>query len=359
MTQGGNLKNSIVRTLEVIGLSAIVFISWFLSDGLLNQIKLDHAFRKLAIQPEKIVVIAAEAPDRWGLVKQSATWGRANTVVLETLIAPIVNSGLLSRTEVYNANSEDGKWFWRLTPNANASVTATAYSGSKAFAHKFEIWRASDNAKTLELYFDNPANLRETEVLLKYRGKILAPLSFLGVDVITESYVFGAEGARKQVYTFTGGDVGAAGKMDRGRVILEEMDNGTILCVKSVLRLAASEDLCLDGTGSQEYYTLAYSQKLTDHKETTAKFGLKSGALDNSGVLCAITNPYNYGLFTESGLFVSDSNSTGSVPSNYPSATRVDALFAEFGGAGDGAFDDTVKVNVDTWSTSLDSTAAP
>lgn len=317
--------------------------------------------RNLRLGFQSVIAHAADVPSRWGLVKQSVTWGQANTNILRVLVEPIVNSGILKRGTTFTQTSEDSLWTWRITPNANESHTSTAYSGSVTFTHKFEVWRASDNQKALELFFTTPDNLAEASLLLLYRLKIMNAVEFNGDDTVTESFTFGSADARKQTYTLTGGSPKTdMGGVDRLRVIIEEMDSGTIICVKSIVRLRPSTiDLC--GTASTaDYYSLAYSQNLTGDKEVTAKFGLVEGAIDGTGLLCSpTTNVFNYGLFSESQSFISDGNASGAIPSTHPAASRVDALFAELGTAGDGEFDDTRFATVEGWNLAMKSLAAP
>jgi|GEM_PF-4198578 len=135
---------------------------------------------------------AAAAPGAWEFVKAAATWARFNSTALESTINPILKSGLLSQPSTYSTTSSDGIWTFRLTVDANVSRSSTAYSSTQNFKHKFEIWRTSDGAKGLELFFNSADTLKEAPALLLYRIKIMADSSYDGADIVTESYISGA-----------------------------------------------------------------------------------------------------------------------------------------------------------------------
>lgn len=299
-----------------------------------------------------------QAENAWLFVRQSATWGDSNSKIIDNLIVNLMNSGLLTREGTYtdsNVTVGTQAMTVRLTVNASASISgASAYTGSKTFDHKFEIWRNSDNAKALELFFDSVESLTSDGVLMYYQLNVLSPAEFNGDDVIVESYSFQSADGPKQTYSWSGGAIVSGGSGQAGRVVIEEMGSGTLFCFKSVVKLSGSLDWC---TGSNsEYYSLGYTQNLTGEGEVTAKFGFEDNSIDNTGQLCGASNSLNYGTFNQDG-FISDGNST--VGASFPATTRVDTLFSEINTVGAGAWDDTTKSKIDALNIQFVSSTAP
>ncbi len=300
------------------------------------------------------------AENAWGFVRQSATWARSNSLFIDGILAGLIRSGLLSSSGTSTFAGQtlsglSGTWTLRLTVGANESVTSSAYTGSKTFANKFEIWRDSDNAKAVELFFNAAGDVSGDGALIFYQLNVLQPGTWTGDNVIVESYVFGNTSERKQTYSWSGGKFTSDGITTRGRVILEEMDGGTLLCFKSVVAL--NTNICTGASGT-EYYSLAYPVNVAAPNETTAKFGLADGSVDNSGTICGANNSLNYGLFLNGG-FVSDGTASSAVPSNYPPSSRTDTLFAEINTSGQDAWDDTTQATIDGLNIQFKSTAAP
>lgn len=301
---------------------------------------------------------AASAPGAWEFVKAAANWARFNSTALESILNPILKSGLLSQPSTYTTTSSDGIWTFRLTVDVNVSHSATAYSSTQSFKHRFEIWRTSDGAKGLELFFNSADTLKESPALLFFRIKIMADSSYDGADIVTESYISGALNQRRQTYTFTGGSFDESGVLSKGRVIVEQMTEGVSLHVKAVLAVTAASNFCTNIT-DPKYYSLAFVQKtdLASDYEVTAKFGLKVSDVDNTGNLCSTANASNYGVFTETDGFVSQGNS--SAPAGFPSVAEVNSLYTELGTTGGGTYEDTSLAAINSWNISMKSLAAP
>lgn len=141
-------------------------------------------------------------------------------------------------------------------------------------------------------------------------------------------------------------------------MVLETMDQDAVLCFKSVVRFANSgvAGWC-PGTGD-EYYSLAYGQYFASPNQATAVVSLADNTIDNtvSSNLCGGAG-ISYGLFRSSG-FVSDSNSSGSIPSDYIQSTTIDALFGTVGTTGKGDWDDLSKTKLDGLSISFNNSTS-
>ena len=277
------------------------------------------------------------AENDWDFVRASATWGDANSQIVDELLTALLNSGLLQLNGTFTDTTStinNMSVSIRLTTDQPTTVsTASAFTGSRTYDRKFEIWRNSDGAKGLELFFDSATELGTDGVLLYYQVNVLDPDNFDGDNVVVESFTQDTADGRKQTYTWSGGALTAGGPAQSGRVILEEMDNNTNFCFKSVIKLA--DQGC--STSADDYYSLGYTQRLDGSGEVTAMFGFADNSIDNSGTICGIPNLLNFGTFNSNG-FISDANT--SVASNFPETTRVTGLFGEINTAGAGAWDD-------------------
>lgn len=309
----------------------------------------------------------------WGFVRQSATWANNNTDLIEKIVTPIKASGALNYQGTYTseATAENGVTFiTRLTVGTSAvPITAEAYSGSKYFDNKFEMWRKSDNEKALELYFDTLTDLSGDGVLLIYNLQVLDPFTY-NQSLVVESYSFRNGASRVQVYSwsspYSDAIISGYANSDRGRVILDTMDNDTVLCFKAVVRFDGTNNFC-SGASGNEYYALSYSQFFSAPNYATARFSLQDGSIDNStdtatNNICNGTGTsgnLKFGLFDQNG-FVSDGNEAAAIPGNYLPATRVNSLHAELGTVGpDGSWDDTTKATIDGLNVQFKSTAPP
>jgi len=319
-----------------------------------TRISYNENFPKLKnfLQNLGIVSKAHASENEWAFVRQSALWANNNTDAIEAIIGPIKKYNLLNTVNSLETQTQlpSGTFKVKLTVNANDSISASAYNGNKIFKHKFEMWRVSDSRKALEMFFDNVDSLAANSngVILKYNLNVLDPATYPD-DLVCETYAsvtnVSYQGktvpSQKQTISWSGPpSVFYFGSLG-GRVVLELMDNGTVLCFKSVVRFQHNNKFTGCGTtGDEYYYALAYSQFFTTgDKKATAKMSLKKNSIDNTdGKICGYYSR-NYGLFFNQG-FVSDSNSASQVPSDYPQTSRVDTLFGTIGTSGVGTWDD-------------------
>lgn len=312
----------------------------------------------------------AAAESSWGFVRQSATWANGNSTLADQLIVGLKNAGLItnSATQIQTTTVWSGVTYKVLLQTGSNCTTgcqnlsSTAYTGTKTFAGRFKMWRASDNKDVLELIFDdvnNPAS--GSGVLLSYRLAILSPTTSDNENLIVESYIFGGAPNRRQTYSwgqaFWLNGANAAVTSDRGRVVLEEMTVGLkgggtqsgALCVRIAVRTNSITTGC--GTGPH-FYALAYGQKTQSNFETTALAGLDDNGMPASSTVCGLDS-LKFGTFNGGG-FLSDNLTSSAVPSGFPDPSvnggypGVQALFNKINtaGAGAGGYDDTQQATI-------------
>lgn len=310
---------------------------------------------------QKIGVLerASAAENDWAFVRQSALWANNNTDTIEAILKPIKSYNLLNTVNSLETTVQipnGGLFKVKLTVNANSSITTSAYDGSKIFKHRFEMWRISDNRKALEMFFDNPDSLgaNTNGIVLKYNLNVLNPAAFPD-DLVCETYAtiekVSYQGqttdSQKQTISWSGNpSVFYYGALS-GRIVLELMDNRTILCFKSVVRFQHGSVFNYCGTtGDEYYYSLAYSQFFdSNENKATAKMSLAKNNIDNTSAQVCGYFSRNYGIFKNSG-FEGDSVSANNVPVSYPQPSRVDLLFSKIGTTGVGVWDDLSKNKV-------------
>ncbi len=200
--------------------------------------------------------------------------------------------------------------------------------------------------------------------VLVYQLSRLDPTRWSGATAIIESYVvqpvitgFPNQGLI-QTYSWKGplGSDALGQDVDTGRVVLEEMDNRTVFCFKSVISFGGTTDLVPINAGTQalgyahnqglcpgagrEYYKLAYSQKLDGNLNVTAKAGLEQLTITSGqAVTCNTTvNQFlnftpSYGLFDFNGL-IAEGVAANAIPSDFIQAIRVDGLYDRVGTVG-------------------------
>ncbi|TGN19252.1 LIC_12337 family protein [Leptospira idonii] len=298
------------------------------------------------------------AANSWGFVRQSATWARGNSNLIDQLIAGLKRAGYFTNTNpvtqtIQGVNLDGiGSTTLRLKLNQSASpiaVQATAFSGTKSFNHFFEITKTGNTSPSLQLFFDDPNTMLGNDgALIYYKLGDFNSSQFANVGgVITESYT-GNEasyGTKFQTYTWRNGPENSVWPSDIGRVILTEVDSGKQLCFRSVVRLKFSKlteispssasglntlkSFC--GNIDQAYYGLAYMQKFDSPFLTTAKATITTSATLPE-TICNLPNSasfqtqLSYGIFDVNG-FVNDGLSASQVPAAYPSPTQGGADF--------------------------------
>lgn len=298
---------------------------------------------------------SATSADNWGFVRQSATWARGNSGIIDSVILALKNAGYfnnpgVARSDVLTNVNLSGFGSSTLTIKINtptAGIASTAYTGTKTFKHFFEIKKTGASQPSLQLFFDDPnTTLGNSGALIYYRLVDFGNPQFSTIgDVITESYTgneSSSYGAKFQTYTWRNGPENAAWISKVGRVILTEVDSGRQLCFRSTLKMNFSklkainpgistfETLCntAQGAGDSVYYVLAYMQKFDSPFQTTAKATITKTTVKPNG-LCAIpaaSAVLSYGIFNING-YVTDQLTASQVPADYPSPTQGGADF--------------------------------
>lgn len=338
--------------------------------------------------------------DEWGFVRQSATWARGNSLFMDDIIAGIQANTLLvaaatgNTVTATNLSLGDGGGVFdlRLTLGNSGNEFqpgSSVYTTTKTFSNYLELKVAGTANMALQFYWDdNPRLAGGDGALLIYNLARIAPSEWTAQATI-ESYVYMPDAVNDSTYntlypnqgliqTYSwAGPLGTDSELSlhaqRGRVILEEMDNQTVFCFKTVVRLDGTTNLfpltfpnkalCTSGN-ADEYYKLAYSQKLTGNLNVTAKSGWEEGAVTYpatpaTDTLCGLID-LNFGLFDMNG-FVRDGVDSSAIPSDYVPAARVAGLYGRIGsqgksGAGDGqgvTWDDTSKSTIDGLNTAV------
>lgn len=308
----------------------------------------------------------------WGFVRQSATWARGNSNLMDQLIAGLKKAGYFANTNPVTQTFTNitldglGSTTIRIKLNQQATpitgITSTAYTGSKSFNHFLEISKTSSTTPSLQLFFDDPNTLLGNDgALIYYRLGDWNSTQFANVgNVITESYTANESsyGTKFQAYTWKNGPENASWPSDIGRVVLTEVDSGKQLCFRSVVRfkfsklaaISPSQTTSLNnlktacGGSDQIYYGLAYMQKFDSPFYTTAKASISPLSTNGSfpETICNLSSSISgaklsYGIFDQNG-FVKDNLSASEVPSTYPSPTlggtdymSVDEAFSRTG----------------------------
>ncbi|MBM9547894.1 hypothetical protein JWG40_12755 [Leptospira sp. 201903074] len=326
--------------------------------GLAQEIQLSKLFSnalQLGIGSEKLW--SATSADNWGFVRQSATWARGNSGIIDSLILALKNAGYFNnsapRNDVLNNINLSGFGSATLTIKISQTISgiaSTAYAGTKTFNHFFEIKKTGASAPSLQLFFDDPdTTLGNDGALIYYRLVDFGNPQFATVgDVITESYTGNESiyGTKLQTYTWRNGPENAAWISKVGRVILTEVDSGRQLCFRSTVKLNFSKLEALNpsvvtlknactttqGAGDSVYYVLAYMQKFDSPFLTTAKATITKTAAKPE-TICAIPETpstpgvrLSYGIFDING-YVTDQLLAAQVPIGYPSPTQGGADF--------------------------------
>lgn len=279
-------------------------------------------------------LLAAE--EEWGAVRFSASWAKANNLFLESIINALKTANLLKTAANYQTSNVSfgkitAKIEFKVGSPAAANISSTAYAGNKDFDYQMYVWNQANDQKVLELFFDDPDTFGSNDgALLKYSLKRLDPATYTGNDAMTESYISGASGTRKQTLSWSGGPFATGGPTNNGRVVLQEIYSGAALEFRSVVLLNAATVTALKATlnpicsaATNLYYVMAFIQKTTGSAEATAKFGVTmDSTTTDPDKFCGFPNSRNYGIFS-GGAFINDGVSAASILSNYPAANTT------------------------------------
>lgn len=282
---------------------------------------------------------AQAAENAWGGVRQSVTWANANSSLIDSILTGLNSANFFQwpdGTTVARVNVQLGTFTGKIhiTKNATSTynVTCSACGSGKLFKHRLIIWRQSDDAKALELFFNDYGDVSGSGALVIYRTNVLNPTQFNGNDTFVESWVQSGSDGNIQTYTWSNGPLSSGGPTDRARIFLENMDGGALLCVKAVVRLNSSTASQIESANplcdtTPLYYAIAYGQKTASPFQTTAKVAVWEGAqYGTERTACGVDPSLDYGLFNGNG-FINDNVAEGSVPADFRSGSAIDTLF--------------------------------
>ncbi|MCB1138069.1 MAG: hypothetical protein KDK23_04900 [Leptospiraceae bacterium] len=332
------------KTWVFSGLAALAFLGLSITIYEVNTYRID---RPTELRFDFSGIKPAEAGESaWGGVRQSVTWANNNGALIDSVLTALNNVGFFGwpdGTVLKRVNVQMGTFLGKIQLDRGASssafsISCSACASNQDFRNRLIIWRQSDGEKAMELYFNDYGDTSGSGAIVIYRTKILNPDQFNGSDTYVESWVKGASGSKRQTYSWRDGPLISGGVTDRARVFLEEMDGGSLLCVKAVIQLtttAASEFNSIPGCSGNNplYYAVAYGQKTVSPFETTAKVALWSdggGEYGTEKKLCSFTHSFDYGLFNGNG-FIEDGVSSANIPSGFRAGSNIDTLVTEIG----------------------------
>lgn len=284
------------------------------------------------------------AENAWGGVRQSVTWANNNGALIDSLLTALNNNGFfnLPNGTYTRINVNLGTFTAKMRLDKNASATynvpCSACPGTPpSFKHRMILWRQSDDAEAMELYFNDYGEVSGSGAIVIYRTKVINPDQFNGNDTFVESWVYQTSNGNAQTYSWANGPLASGGPTDRARIFLENMENGTLLCVQAVIRLNSTSaadfrsnaPLAGCDAGQSLYYTVAYGQKNASPFETTAKVGIwDHDSYGESKNLCDLDDhQLDFGLFNGNG-FIEDGVAAENIPEGFRSGTAIETLFS-------------------------------
>ncbi len=123
--------------------------------------------------------------DRWGFVRQSATWARGNSLFMDDLIAGIRRSfptGTVANITLANQNFNGQSYTLRLKLNSgNVSYQPSTLGNPAFYTNFFELRSSSDDQPALQFFFDdNPRDVSGDGAVLVYQLSRLDPTRWAG-----------------------------------------------------------------------------------------------------------------------------------------------------------------------------------
>ncbi len=316
---------------------------------------------KLSFSLEGIKPVLA-ANSSWDGVRAIATFTKDVVKGIDTILKNLSGSGILKQSSKYTVTS-DG-YTYRINPTFNTSVTSNAF-GSKTYKVSFEIWKASDNSKVLELFFDSATDQSTGSGVLA----IWQPNKFDSTLNQTNSpkmecAMTGGTADGTMICSWNGGPFETDGPVENGRVKVKATSATSQVSIKAIAKTVTTTTC---SGGNPDYYGLAFIVKKSDSTNyATARMGFNDNSI--ASTLCGTSNTYNSAYFNNttnssssgSGKYfvtdgiTSDTNSynTGSV---YPSVNDVSTLYSEINTTDS----DMTITNVNSISVAFRSTAAP
>lgn len=287
--------------------------------------------------PELNVRLASMKPihaaaSNWDAVRGIATFVNDLTKGVDSIILGLQNSGALNQTQTIEISQ--GLYKLRLNPTFNAPVNNSAL-GARTYAVSLEVWRASDDVKYLELYFDDPS--AKSEVLAIWQPNVFdATVNQSGSNKI-ECLLSGGAADGFMLCSWNG-PIEDPGAVTAARFKVDADSSAGTVSVKGLAEAIANP--CPGG--SPDYYALAFVTRSASPFYTTAQFGFNDGGV--ASTTCGLPNAANSAYFnttanptaTDSNqYFVTDGIGPGEELPEYPSLADTGALFGQIGAGSD------------------------
>src|SRR6185295_12232455 len=102
-------------------------------------------------------------------VRGVATFVKSATDGIDSLLSNLAKSGVLDKTTTVQIS--EGGYKLKLNTAFNTSVTSTAFPSGKTYKNSFEVWKASNDSKIMELFFDSSTS--KSEVLAIWQPNLI------------------------------------------------------------------------------------------------------------------------------------------------------------------------------------------
>ena len=198
------------------------------------------------------------------------------------------------------------------------------------------IFKSSNNAKYIELYFDDPSDPASDGAVITWEPAVVDPISYTSgkkiecyTDIPNKVMTCSWTGPIESGRTVELGQI--IGKLTSDNKLTLNLLAKTTSSVSSTI--GSSLGIC-DESGTRYFYTLLGVQKYEAPFYSTAAFGLKEDTKSKN--LGSCVNIFNYGYFninanpttTDSTKYFAGSGLTAP-SSDYPSTSEVDALLTQ------------------------------
>jgi len=303
-----------------IGLAAFFMACVVLLPGILGVVA-EWRVRAGMERMNRQIESQALAATPWDGVRGAATLARSANQLMNTVVYALKTARIFDYVKAWKGTVAGYKII--INQNDPAVVDGVIYSG------RVQTWRASDDARAMEFYYDNISDPTDQDgVLIRiqpavYGSSIVATGMFEvrvrvmnGLETLTITY--DANPANVTDRFTTSGD----GYTIQGRVKMSE--TSTAYNIRDVTYVDLPTN-CGGGAGTA-YYTLAYVAKNSSPYHSTALWGLRNGEVTRS--LCGLAvNPYNYGYFNARTGF--ERQGVTSDDGTHPSIAAVDEVYGD------------------------------
>lgn len=230
-------------------------------------------------------------------------------------------------TGEYTHSVTGNSFTYKLGLNQEYTATNSVDGTEDTYSHGYML--CEDGSPVYQIFFDSAEEPGSGDgTLLIYKPERFATFfdHANAPGVVAEFTLTGSPGSRTEIMSWTGGPLFDGGTVTDARVIITESDSGAQINFSGAAKLN-TPDLC---GGSDDYYALAFIADSSSPHYSTAKWGLSDG-IPVSDNICTNANPTTYGTFnsTDEDGMVQEGVPADEIPSEYPAAADVDALFSD------------------------------